>query len=253
MRFTPFAFSGTQLGQYVSATGGITGTYTSGSVNYKYHKFTGNGTFSVATGGSMEILIVGGGATGARTGGGGGGVLYLSQRIYKGTYQVTVGNGGVSGSVVAGTSALSASGYLYQALGGDNTGSSGQPTNYIAGANTECGGSDLPGGGGGGASQSGSNATCVPQATGGNGGQGLTYDLDGTATVYGSGGGGRGRATPGGFASGGTGGTNAGNGGSFVAFATSGVANTGGGGGGSYTGPVGFGGSGVVIIRYQTQ
>jgi hypothetical protein len=100
--------------------------------------------------------------------------------------------------------------------------------------------------------QTGSDARCIPSSTGGNGGEGLTYNMDGTASVYGSGGGGRGRATPGGFASGGSGGTNAGNGGSFVAAATSAIANFGGGGGGGY-GSVGNGGSGVVIIRYTIQ
>lgn len=246
MRFTPIAFLGSQVGT-VSATGGTVGTYTSGGVNYKYHKFTSNGSFAVTTGGDVEMLIVGAGAGGSRTGGGGGGVNYVSTRIYKGTYNVIVGNGGAGNGE---SSSFETNGLRYNALGGATTGSSGQPTAFAPGTDSNCGGPDLPGGGGGSSAQTGSNATCVPQATGGNGGEGLTFDLDGTARVYGSGGGGRGRATPGGFASGGAGGTNAGSGGSFVAFATSGVNGFGGGGGGSY-GTVGNGGSGVVIIRYE--
>lgn len=251
MRFTPFAFSGTQVGQFVSATGGTTGSYTSGSVTYKYHKFTTNGTFNVAAGGSVEMLIVGGGAAGDRTGGGGGGVLYLSQRIYKGTYNVKVGSGGISGSITGSSSALSASGYLYEAFGGASTGSSGQPTYFTPGANTNCGGDNLPGGGGASAAANGFNATCTNNDMGGNGAEGVTYNLDGTNRVYGSGGGGRGQATPGAFADGGTGGTNAGNGGSYPQAATNATPNFGGGGGGGYNGVVGTGGSGVVIIRYR--
>ncbi len=245
MRFTPTSF----LGQTTSGlvlSGGLSGSYTSGGINYEFQKFTSNGELVVGRNVDVEMLIVGGGAAGDRTGGGGGGVNYTSTRLYKGNYTVTVA---AASSTNGYSSSIANSGFNYVAYGGAFTGSSGTPTSFAPGANTNCGGSDLPGGGAGGASQTGSNATCTPSATGGNGGQGLTYNLDGTASVYGSGGGGRGRATPGGFASGGSGGTNAGNGGSFVAFATSGINGYGAGGGGAYSAP-GSGSSGIIILRY---
>ena len=60
-------------GLFVSATGGTVTT----SGNYKIHTFTGTGTFTVTTGGTVEIILLGGGGAGGdpadRTGGGGGG------------------------------------------------------------------------------------------------------------------------------------------------------------------------------------
>lgn len=244
MRFTPTSF----LGQTTSGlvlSGGLSGSYTSGGINYEFQKFTSNGELVVGRNVDVEMLIVGGGAAGDRTGGGGGGVNYTSTRLYKGKYTVTVAT---ASSTNGYSSSVANAGFNYVALGGASTGSSGNPTAFPPGNDINCGGADVPGGGGAGASQAGFSAICI---VGGNGGEGLTYNLDNTASVYGSGGGGRGRATPGGFASGGSGGTNAGNGGSFVAFATSGVNGYGAGGGGAYSAP-GSGSSGVVIIRYRT-
>lgn len=252
MRFTPTAFFGGQLGPTFIATaqGASSGSFISGGIDYGFIKFSsGSYTLNVNSGAEVDLLLVGGGAAGDRTGGGGGGVFQSSTRLYKGTYTVIAGRGGTSGSLAV-SSSISANGIRYEALPGSITGSSGQPTSFAAGANSDCGGSNLAGGGGASAAQNGFNSTCTPSIVGGNGGQGLTLNFDGTSSVYASGGGGRGRATAGGLASGGAGGTNAGNGGSFVAAATSAINGFGGGGGGGYT-SVGSGGHGVVIIRYR--
>lgn len=246
MKFTPFSFVGS-VATKGNLVGGITGSYTSGGINYTFNKITASTDLIVPSSLDVDIMIVGGGAAGDRTGGGGGGVYYNSLRLYKGTYRVTVG-GESTGN--GNSSSVANAGFRYEALGGTTTGTSGAPTSFAAGDNTSCGGSDLPGGGGGSAAANGLSASCVNNNYGGDGGQGLTYALDNVAAVYGSGGGGRGRATPGSFADGGTGGTNAGNGGSFPAAATNATNGYGGGGGGGYSGVVGKGGSGVVIIRY---
>jgi hypothetical protein len=247
MRFTPTSFFA-QTGT-LSFSGGVTGSYTSGGINYGFTKFTSSATLVVGANTDVDIFVVGGGGSGDRTGGGGGGILYTSTKLYKGTYDVKVGLGGVNGTNGQ-SSSISANGYVYQALGGTSTGLSGEPTQYSAGANSDCGGANLAGGGGASAAINGYDSTCIPSATGGNGGEGLIFSLDGTPNVYSSGGGGRGRSTSGGFASGGGGGTNAGNGGSFPQAATSAVDGFGGGGGGGYI-SVGNGGSGTIIIRYK--
>ena len=89
-------------------------------------------------------------------------------------------------------------------------------------------------------------------APSGNGGDGLSNSISGTATYYAGGGGGGeingGRTGDGGLGGGGDGHVNA--------AGDNGTANTGGGGGGgSYTGSYfdgGNGGSGIVIIRYTS-
>lgn len=109
--------------------------------------------------------------------------------------------------------------------------------------------------GGGGATQVGANTS---NGFGSKGGEGYTSNITGTVTVYGSGGGGGGRSQAGAL-----GGTNAGNGGSFINATQSkggdGTANTGGGGGGgtsigstTYWQKGGMGGSGIVVVGYDT-
>jgi hypothetical protein len=86
---------------------------------------------------------------------------------------------------------------------------------------------------------------------GGNGGDGISNSITGTATTY-AGGGGGGIFTGGPTA--GTGGAGGGGNGSVAGSnATSGLANYGGGGGGSGSsvGTVGAGGAGVVILKYS--
>lgn len=88
----------------------------------------------------------------------------------------------------------------------------------------------------------------ISTAVAGNGGDGLEYDISGTATWYAGGGGGSNHRNAGGF--GGEGG-----GGRGAMGTTPGVSGTdgfGGGGGGGYgTSAAGHGGSGTVIVRYE--
>jgi hypothetical protein len=107
------------------------------------------------------------------------------------------------------------------------------PVQGFAGGNGSFVG-DGAGGGGGGASEVGQNAGTLVS---GDGGDGLSSSITGSAVTRGGGGGGNGGTT----ASGGTGG----GGGGGVA----GTVNTGGGGG---SGTSIAGGSGVVILRYLT-
>jgi len=88
----------------INASGGT--TYTSGG--YKYHKFTGSGTFTMTNnpgGGTAQVLVVAGGGAGGNDiggAGGAGGVIYHSSyAVPSGNYTVVIGAGGtghVSGS-----------------------------------------------------------------------------------------------------------------------------------------------------------
>jgi hypothetical protein len=267
MRFTPFTFVGSQqLGTFNFDTpaGATTGTFSSGGVDYGYVKFTsGSYTLNVTTGAEIDMLIVGGGGGGrvdgttvAGVGGGGGGVYYSEIRLYKGNYNVFVGAGGAQ-NITGISSSISSYGIYYSAEGGNNVGTSGLPQSNSPGANSgNCGGSNnTAGGGGGGASATGSSAFCPPsnKPDGANGGEGLSYNMDGTPSVYGSGGGGGSAANA--FAQGGIGGTNAGNGASYNTTATNAVNGFGGGGGGERAGnpgQAGSGGHGIIILRYTT-
>ena len=65
---------------------------------YKYHVYTGPGTFVVSSAGNADCLVVGGGGAGGRQHGGGGGggsvVHWESMPMDAGTYPVFVGEGG---------------------------------------------------------------------------------------------------------------------------------------------------------------
>ena len=224
--------------------------------SYTVASFTTSGTnvgsFKVNTGQYIlcDILIVGGGGAGGGGGGGGGGILYLTnQPITAGTYNISVGAGGGSGTAAQSSSI----GPLYTVPGG----SSGTAGNINSGPS----GAGNPGGGGG---------NYVANGNGADGGNGGTYNITGVNVTFGggggggggnpskggnggnggTGGGGGGGGTGGGGGAGGTGGlVNGGNGGTGSGGA--GGANTGGGGGGSGSGVVN-GGSGIVIIRYKT-
>jgi hypothetical protein len=260
MRFTPTAIFGSSVGSSLQAiaTGAQSGSFTSGGINYGFFEFTvGSSTLSVGTGANVEILLVGSGAGGAgQTGGGGGGVNVVSTRLLRGFYTISVGAGGARRG---NGNPTSLTGYnINYNVGGGIGGTSGTPQSNINGGNVSCAGSNnSAGGGGGGASQTGSSAFCPPSniPNGANGGQGLTYNFDGTASVYGSGGGGGSAFNP--FAGGGAGGTNAGNGASYNADGSSGINGFGGGGGGERAGNFlssgGTGGHGTLIIRYQIQ
>ena len=225
---------------------------------YRYHIFTGSGTWSTPGGCTVNYLVVGGGGaggaggrcgacvTGGGGGGGGGGIASGSVGVGGGGYGITVGSGGqysyfdsIVGPGPGGAGAAGGSGF--GGAGGGSGGSSG------AGG---VGGSYTGGGGTGGA----------------NGGAGFYSTMwAGTGYYYGSGGGGGGSGNQFSNYGGGGGGGGADSGGgsggpNFVIGSTSGTPGGGGafygagggGGGGGDTGAAGGGGyQGVVIISYS--
>ena len=76
----------------LAASGGNnTYTYTHAGVDYKIHKFTADGTFTVNFSVPIDVLIIGGGGSGASLfgGGGAGGLRWLTnQHIVSGTSAV---------------------------------------------------------------------------------------------------------------------------------------------------------------------
>jgi len=254
---------GVQVNQYIkSATGGDTVQDIGG---YRIHTFTtvGTSTFTPATAGNVEVLVVaGGGGGGANnasyTPGGGGGageVFYSSSFPVSGVTTVTVGAGGDGGiqgteaakkgsSSIFGSISTNGGGLGGSGQGGQNGGSGGSGGGSARGA---IGGSSIKtaegygndggsstgtsGAGGGGAlSVGGSTST----STIGIGGDGISLNISGSMVTYGTGGNGgsRNNNTPGGNAS-----VNTGNGG-------------GGAGGNGISANGGSGGSGIVIVRY---
>jgi len=265
MRFTPTAFMGSGIGGQLIATaiGATSGSFTSGSINYGFFEFiTGSTTLDISTGTNVDILLVGGGgggytgSTGAGNGGGGGGVNVISTRLLRGSYTISVGSGGTPNENGQ-TTSLTGYNLNYNVGGGRADGVSGTPQLNSPGSGISCAGSNNSAGGGGGSSaQTGSSAFCPPnnRPNGANGGEGLTYNFDGTASVYGSGGGGGSAANA--FAGGGAGGTNAGAGASYNSSPTNAINGFGGGGGGDRAGNPNEGakgGNGTLIIRYQIQ
>ena len=107
-------FYGTSDAQFMVATGGTIST----SGDYKYHKFTGNGTFTVTSAGnaagsnSVEYVVVaGGGGGGGRLGGGAGagGLAYHTGKTITATgYSISIGGGGGPRNYGGGQSAGSA-------------------------------------------------------------------------------------------------------------------------------------------------
>lgn len=240
----------------------------------------------------MEYFIVAGGGsgssnkTGNKTGsgaGGAGGVLHningAPVYLKAGTYQVVVGAGGTAtynegDGLNGGNSSINGLGLV--ALGGgggarmDNrgrNGGSGGGAGFRAGANYpgygtpyqgNNGGDGLrgckgdqcsAGGGGGGVGGPGGYAS---KNTGGNGGPGAQFSMDGVQRWYAAGGGG------GGNSGGAAGSEGAGNGGRQKTDGGDASPNTGSGGGGAGSGDNearrgGYGGSGIVIIRYPVQ
>jgi hypothetical protein len=265
-----------------SVTGGNVSGLAPGN-GYIYHTFTSPGNFTVTGSKSMEIFLVGGGGGGGlnggagagQGGGGAGGLVYATNvPISSGTYSVTVGSGGATGTN-GGDSTFHT---FFTAKGGG--GSSNASNGGGAGLNGGCGG-------GAGARSSAGSATqpTTPQAfptvlnVGFNGGGGDGNDEagggGGTSAVGVPGGaGGAGRLMPqflgpligvpslpgnygggggGGGVSGGAGGDyGGGSGASTSGSASPGLTNTGGGGGGSgrFAESAKPGGSGIVVIRY---
>jgi hypothetical protein len=267
-------FSG---GAIQSATGGDTVQDIGG---YRIHTFTtvGTSTFTPASAGNVEVLVVGGGGGGGGNDGGGGSggqVQYFSSTGITAAVSVTVGSGGGSSSTGGASSFGAATSIGGGGGGGGFSGTAGNSSAYgggSGGSNTVNGTVPGPtgtvsykggdgfsstsfgqhaGGGGGGAGGSGVNASVN---RGGNGGPGLYYSISGQNKGYGGGGGGgvyislagitNGKGTEGG-----------GNGGYYLSSqvqGTDGTPNTGGGGGaGADGGSQGrVGGSGIVIVRY---
>ena len=190
-------------GGIASATGGTITTVN----GYKIHTFTSSGTFTPATNGNVEYLVVAGGGGGGPTAagmsgtGGAGGMLTGSAIFTSGTaYTVTVGaggavnsNGGNSsfGNIVAiggghgvlrsGTATSGGSGGGGGDFGGvGGSGTTGQGYN---GASSPSGSSEIPGGGGG-----AGGPGLATSASNGSGGVGLASGINGTITTYATGG-----------------------------------------------------------------
>lgn len=237
----------------------------------------------------IEYLIVAGGGSGASNktgnkvgvgGGGGGGVLTNlgGQKLYlkAGTYDVIVGQGGTSSynegnGFNGGNSSINGAGLVAMGGGGGgridapaNNGGSGGGAGYRGGTRNPgtslegqgnsgglgfrgCSGDQCSaGGGGGGRRGAGQNAS---KNTGGIGGGGAKYNIDGTSRTVAAGGGGGGNSgAAGGAGGGGAGGRQGSTGGDAAANTGSGGGGAGGGGNNNYRG--GYGGSGIVIIRY---
>lgn len=250
---------------------------TRGPTGRVYYRFLTTGktmTLTVNAPLLCEILCLGGGGGGNHgkwfSGGGGAGGLQLltNHTLTPGTYNIVIGTGGNPGSAGGNTTF----GGLLTALGGAaGTGNangaaggcgSGAGLNQSTGGTGSQGGNggrgdtggtgNSGGGGGGGVASVGSSGLGVggnSRADGaGNGGQGISYDI-GTQILQ-IGGGGGSRANNLGAGGVGTfGGGSGGSGGNQPA--TSGQPNTGGGGGSAWQ-ILGSGGSGIVILSFQT-
>jgi hypothetical protein len=189
----------------------------------KVHTFTSSGTLSITGSGVLSVLVVGGGANGLSFSGGSG-------------------KGGNGGQVVYNTSFPISSGTYSINVGGINGASSFSTLTAV--------------GGGGAVGGNGGNT----DSWGGNGINGTSNSITGVNLIYGSSGGGGANTWGGPNYTGGTGGLNAGNGGSIVSSAPTSGGNAtfygSGGGGGSVkqnTGSYGWYGNGyqgIVIIRY---
>ena len=258
--YIPLTFEGA-LQKCLYASGGFEqGFFTSGSDQYAYHLFKQNGKLEVFNGtlDNVEILVVGGGGGGAASsvyaaGGGGGGVTLLTnQRLYTGTYNITVGKGG-AGAGASNNPGNSGIGSSFSGANISITANGGQGGNY---GNLTSGGTSGNGfagglnqngnsGGGGGASSVGQNATSL---NGGNGGSGITASFGLYTNTYGCGGGGfvsdtadtPGSSCGGEYGMGGEANNPAEGGANYYGM---------GGGGGLSLG--GNGGSGSVLIKYK--
>ena len=156
----------------ITATGGQ--TYTPGD-GYKYHIFTGNGTFGCSEGsGTAETLVVGGGGAGGRQHGGGGGggsiVHWTGWSVTAQNYSIEIGG--------AGTVTWPGSGDV---PGNPNTATSGGKRKIIDASSTLL---VQPGGVGGGATWFATGPTANGGGSGGgsnNGGTGSNAIMPGAA------------------------------------------------------------------------
>jgi len=271
--------SGAAGDKFICASGGTEST----SGNFKIHKFTGPGTFTVsglATCSSFNnvswMVVAGGGSgTGRYGGGGGAGGFRESPAAAGGCYSTSPKAGGspITVSVqgypitVGGGGSDSVFDSITSRRGGNGSGGNGDPPwtpgnpggSGGGGFYNSCGGAGndppvSPSQGNPGAKPNplantaggGGGATQPGQDNAGGpkpGGAGATTSISGTPTAYA--GGGAGSTGSGGNGGGGDGGPSS----------QPGTANTGGGGGGRPGNPGGggSGGSGIVIIRYKFQ
>lgn len=243
----------------IVATGGTETTVG----NYKYHTFTGSGTFTVTSAPSgldlAYIVVAGGGAGGnGFAGGGAGGFIYGTLNPSVTSYTITIGAGAASQTTAGnrGATGSDSSAFGYTAKGGGGGGGStgaqqpGGNGGSGGGKRTTTDGLGTLGQGTGAAFAGG--CCCNPGAPGGGGALSSPFDVNGgygvnwfnDATGFAGGGGG--------FSSNGPSPAYNGGGAGQVGTGTpgSGTANTGGGGGGSNGKATGAGGSGVVVIRY---
>ena len=230
---------------------------------YRIHKFISGGTFTAATGGDVEVLMVGGGgAGGGRHGGGGGGGGVLSMTgvaVTAGTgYPIVIGPGapinvGRTGSKGANGSNTTA--FSETALGGGGGGTycntlglaggsgggdghsgcgaagggaktQGNPASHTGTGYGNAGASNLSGGNeaSGGGGAGAAGLPSVAEQYGGAGGAGIQINFDGNNYYWGGGGGGGGWEQ-----SGGNGGIGGGGGGGVGYGSAPSVVGTGGG------------------------
>lgn len=240
---------------------------------------------------NIEYLVVAGGASGGSNGGGGGAGGYLSSSLSSiesgSQITVTVGAGGsnsvayqAQGNDGSDSSIASAAGTSFTTITstgggggasnnlrngrdggsgggaaiqntGTGTGGSGTVGQGNNGGDTTTTGHPYVGAGGGGANAAGGDGG---GSSPGDGGNGETSSITGISTTYAGGGGGTGGTGVGYTGPGGSGGTGGGGaGGVYNGNGTNATANTGGGGGASGDATtVGAGGSGVVILAYDS-
>ena len=154
---------------------------------------------------------------------------------------------GTAGPGGSGGGGGSASGVITQG-GAGNTPATSPSQGYDGGGNNNFRGSPYPSGGGGGAGAAGGNATSNNQC--GDGGAGRQSSITGTSTYYAGGGGGGMYSSSSGNGVGGIGGGGDGYQGSGQAIQDGATNTGGGGGGGGNANRGGYGGSGVVILKY---
>ncbi|CAN2210132.1 Concanavalin A-like lectin/glucanases superfamily [Candidatus Nanopelagicaceae bacterium] len=209
---------------------------------------TANGGWRIpSTVNSLSALIVGGGGGGGYNSGGGGsggGVLTQGRLVLSGVQAVTVGVGGVGASSTGGAATVGGnSKFASTTVQGGNPG--GNYPASQAGGTAITTASGTSGAGGAGAP---SNIT-----SGTAGGAGISSDVTTPSQTFGGGGGGGGWTASTGGGAGGNGGGGAGGITNSQAGKFGGANTGGGGGGGSASGTIGgFGGSGVVVVRWIT-
>jgi len=167
-----------------AASGGNnTYTYTHAGADYKIHKFTADGTFTINFSVPFDALVIGGGGGACFGGGGAGRLLWATNQDFAvGTYEINIGPGGVGNEVssVGGrTGGPSSIGPLTSptllAIGGGGGGGSEN-----AGGDRNHGNTNIGQGSGGGSGGGGGHATASSPATDGAGGPATMGGSDST-------------------------------------------------------------------------